>query len=163
MSTKRIYPNKNHQGIIECEQCGHTKSLDVSSFLHVRKPLKVRCKCGLTFFIVIELRRFHRKQTDLYGKYDLVQAGAQSVIKHDEIYVDDISRGGMSIRTRLESGLRKGDIIDVQFTLDNAKRSEIHRRAIVRNIREGTLGLEFIDGEDYNEGIRTLAFYLTSD
>lgn len=160
MIVKKIYTDANNKGTILCEQCGRTRILDVTNLKQSNKPLKVRCKCGYVFAIMIETRKYYRKKTELLGHYALLSSQNPVTFPEDDIIVEDVSRTGIGIRTKRKHSLKCGDVIVVMFTLDDKKQSQIRKRAIVRNTKEYFIGAEFIDVDDYSEDNRTLGFYL---
>ena len=52
------------------------------------------------------------------------------------------------------------DIIQVTFNLDDAKRSEVSKRAVVRRVASSSVGAELLDLDAYSDSNRVLGFYL---
>ncbi len=160
MVVKKVYTDASNTGTLLCEQCGRTRTLDVTNLKQSNKPLKVRCKCGYVFAITIETRKFYRKKTELSGRYTLISSHNPVTFPEDDIVVEDVSRMGIGLRTKHKHSLKCGDIIVIMFTLDDKKQSQVRKRAIVRNTKEYFVGAEFIDVDTYSEDNRTLGFYL---
>lgn len=160
MTVKKVYANANEKGTIVCDQCGKMKSVSVSDVKSIGKPLKVKCGCGHIFFIIIELRKYYRKNTRLPGEYVKISEDMSKGLERGNITVEDLSRTGIGFRTKGKHTIRENDIIRVKFLLDNDKRSEVSKSAVVRRIHDTFIGAEFIDFDAYNETNRTLGFYL---
>ena len=124
-----------------------------------KKTLKVKCKCGETYEIEVEFRNNYRKQVDLYGTCSI----KTSMLKHEshDIKIKDLSREGSCIefimdRAKNAKCLNPGDTVTIDFKLDNSHENIITKRCKIKNIRENSVGLQFID----NNFDRQLGFYL---
>ena len=159
MDVKKIYPQDN-KGILVCEQCGKTKVLNIADIKIIGEPLKVRCGCGHAFFISIEVRKFYRKKTKLPGEYGHIGENASRRPDKRRMIVEDLSRGGLGFSTERPHNLRVQDTIQVKFNLDDAKRSEVSRRAVVRRADDYFVGAEFLDFDVYSDSNRALVAYL---
>ena len=160
MEIKKIYVNENEKGTLICDKCGKTRVVNLSDFKNIGKPLKVKCSCGHFFFVSIEVRKFYRKNLHLHGQYIKVSNDASKGLEKGTMIVEDLSRTGLGFRTKTQHNLRVKDMIRVQFTLDDAQRSEVHKSAIVKRISHNFVGAEFVDFDAFNETNRTLGFYL---
>jgi PilZ domain len=160
MEIKKIYVNENEKGTLICDKCGKTRVVNLSDFKNIGKPLKVKCSCGHFFFVSIEVRKFYRKNTRLHGQYIKVSNDASKGLEKGTMIVEDLSRTGLGFRTKTQHNLRVKDMIRVQFTLDDAQRSEVHKSAIVKRISHNFVGAEFVDFDAFNETNRLLGFYL---
>ena len=159
MDVKRIYAHDN-QGTLVCEQCGKGKVINIAGIKIIGEPLKIRCGCGHTFFISIEVRKFYRKKTKLPGEY--VQMGLPITNKPDKgrMTVEDLSRSGLGFRTERPHTLQVKDTIRVTFHLDDTKHSEVSARAEVKRVDDSFVGAAFLDLEEYSDANRILGFYL---
>jgi PilZ domain len=160
MEIKKIYVNENEKGTLICDKCGKTRVVNLSDFKNIGKPLKVKCSCGHFFFVSIEVRKFYRKNTHLHGQYIKVSNDASKGLEKGTMIVEDLSRTGLGFRTRIQHNLHVKDMIRVQFALDDAQRSEVHKSAIVKRISHNFVGAEFVDFDAFNETNRLLGFYL---
>lgn len=158
MDVKKLYSPDNATAILVCEQCGKTRTINISAVKS--NPQKVRCGCKHEFFISIEARKFYRKQTRLPGEY--VHIGEERLKRPDKgrMIVENLSRGGLGFSTERPHNLRVKDTIQVKFNLDDTKRSEVSKRAIVRRVNGYSVGAEFLDLDTSNESNRALGFYL---
>lgn len=160
MTVKTIYTNADNQATIVCEHCSKTKSVPAANFREIFKPLKVRCGCGTTFFIRIEIRKFYRKKTRLNGEYTRLNANSSAFAEKGHILVEDLSRTGIGFCTTSPHTLQVDKVVVVQFTLDDSQRTHIRKNATVRRVSEYTIGAEFLDFTSYCAENRTLGFYL---
>ena len=160
MELKKIYVNDNEKGTLICEKCGKTRVVNLSDFKNIGKLLKVKCSCGYFFFVSIEVRKFYRKSTHLNGEYIKISRNAPKELEKGTMTVEDLSRTGLGFRTKTQHNLRVRDMLRVQFTLDDAQRSEVHKSAIVKRISHNFVGAEFVDFDAFNETNRLLGFYL---
>jgi hypothetical protein len=160
MTVKTIFTNADGQAMIVCEHCGITKSVRAAAFREFLKPLKVQCRCGATFFVRLELRKFYRKETRLNGEYSKLDSSGRSSVEKGKIFVEDLSRTGIGFCTTITHNMRVNEVVVVQFVLDDRQKTEIRKRAIVRRIEEQFIGAEFLDFDSYSNDNRTLGFYL---
>ena len=159
MNVKKIYPDENQRGKIICEQCGNIKTINIADFKDIRRPLKVKCHCEHVFFISIEVRKFYRKQTKLPGEYVHIGENASQRPGKGRMVVENLSRGGLGFSTERPHNLRVQDMLRATFNLDDDKRSEVSKRAVVRWVEAYFVGAEFLDLEAYSEANRALASY----
>ena len=132
------------------------KSVNVEKFKGRKKSLTVRCKkCEGKFSILLDFRAAFRKNVHLDGS--LKKSGSD---KWHKIVVRDISHiSRTGIRIVCADDLKEGDNVKVKFTLNNAKRSEIERDAVVKWRRDKDAGLELMDNPLYDS---ELGFYFLS-
>jgi len=158
MEVKKLYSPDNATVTLVCEQCGKTRVINVSAVKS--NPQKVRCSCQHEFFISIEMRKFYRKQTKLAGEYVHIGENASKRPDRGHMIVEDLSRSGLRLRTERPPNLRVNDTIQAKFILDDAKRSEVTKRAVVRRVDGYTVGAEFLDLDAYSASNRALVAYL---
>ena len=70
--------------------------------------------------------------------------------------IEDMSVSGIGFITMDPHRIKKGDFLEVNFILDNAKRSEIHKNIEVMSVRERFIGGKFADRKYEND----IGFYL---
>ena len=70
--------------------------------------------------------------------------------------VKDLSAGGLKLQINENHGCTAGDVINIEFHLDDTQRSFIKKKVIVRNIHKQTAGLEFAPTEAAD---KALGFY----
>ena len=152
----RLYANVENYASITCPQCQHVKVANVEQYIGVRKPLKIKCRCGWRFHAILETRRFYRKQVNLRGHYTKLNSRNSG-----PMIVENLSMSGLGFRLRVQHTIEVGDRVHVRFVLDNRLQTEIVTDIMVRIVIKQAAGT-FIGGEfcnntaSYNE----LAWYL---
>ena len=74
--------------------------------------------------------------------------------------VNDVSRNGLSIRVNDATYMKIGDILEVNFKLDDAKRSPIQKEVVIRKIVGYDIGTEFFSIDAGNASDKAIGFYL---
>lgn len=151
-TAKKLYKNKDDEVTISCPHCGHGKAISVTKFKKLFTPIKVKCVCQAAFYISIESREYYRKAVNLHGTYFHHRSK-----NFDYIYIENLSLSGIGFKTNLKSDLRIDDIIEIKFTLDNDKQTEICKTGIVKRVTERSVGVEFCDKSAHSA---ELGFYL---
>ena len=128
MKVRKVLVNENNRALFACPQCKASKRAEVSKFRGCTSPLKVKCRCGATFTVSLEFRQDPRKGTDLAGYFcPLPEPG-----DWEEMVVENVSFGGLMFLPLTHHRLGEGDEVRVRFRLDDKRRSEIERTAVVR-------------------------------
>jgi len=148
-----IYAGATNHVTITCPICGLVKNKDITDFKDTHKRLKAKCKCGEVFRIELEFRRYYRKKVRLTGEYYIQEKGK------GEILVEDISMTGIRFSTFKIHNISKDDTVELKFTLDNPKKTEIHTLAKTKWIVDRNVGAQFIDLKHFKQD---LVFYLTA-
>jgi hypothetical protein len=131
---------ENHTASIVCEKCGRRHVVDPDGDSIPMRPFWFRCGCGHTFPCRIERRQNFRKRLKLHGRYL-----DRRTKREDYLVVNDLSIGGIGFTPfAAKHGLREGDILDVSFTLDDGKRTEINRCIRITNVSDEKIGAEFV-------------------
>ena len=151
MEIQKVYVLDNDRAVIVCRNCGAEKTTNAAPFLH-KPQVRVKCRCGFTFTVSFEKRRHYRKTVTIAGTYSRNEPSRDA----GEMVVEDLSFSGLRFRTHFKSKLQAGDIVKVQFTLDDNNKSVITRTVIVRRVLDRVVGAEFCDGDI----CRPLSFYL---
>jgi hypothetical protein len=151
MEMKKIYVNGNDEATIVCHSCGKWKRANVARYLGLNKPVKIKCSCEAVFSVTFEKRKFYRKKVNLYGTCSMHGMG------EEEIFIRDISRGGLGFVIN-KGTVEKGDTLSVEFVLDDKARSRISENVIVKSVKEGFIGAEFVSPSDHTN--KVLGFYL---
>lgn len=135
-----------------CSKCGSARDIQVSSLSNIGRVFKVKCKCTHGFSIAFDNRKFRRKKTKFLGSYSL-----DNSIVDNMISIVDLSRGGLGFIRSDNTKLAKGDRISIRFRLDNAECDLIATDAIIRNVFDDRVCVEFIDMKGRMN--TTLGFY----
>ncbi|MDY6987106.1 MAG: PilZ domain-containing protein [Thermodesulfobacteriota bacterium] len=155
MEVQKVYVNPDNTAVVKCPHCDTTKVVHVGKFKGPKRRLKIRCTCNASLPVTFEFRKAYRKETSLQGFY----AKAPPAQAPGKIEVKDISMTGIRFVTASPHTLRKGDEVIVRFTLDDRKRSKIEKKAVVRWIKERSVGCRFSESVQYD---KVFGFYLMS-
>jgi glutaredoxin len=157
--TETVYITSDNTAVFRCPHCQRTKNVDISAFGDLKKPMrfKVKCPCGQITVSVLEKRRRYRKEVDLVGTYVHYVNGQPK--GKGSLRVKDLSTSGLKLSINTSEPLAVGDLLQVSFHLDNAKRSFIQKKLVIRNISLPYIGTEFAPTETLD---KALGFYLRS-
>jgi hypothetical protein len=152
----RLYANVENYANITCPRCDHVQVANVGQYRGVRKPLKIKCRCGWVFHAILETRRFYRKQVNLRGHY--ARLGSHH---YAPMLVENLSMSGLGFRLRVQHAIEVGDVGHVRFVLDNQPQTEIVANITVRIVLKQATGT-FIGGEfcHITASCKELAWYL---
>ncbi len=157
----KVFVNSDNTATLICPNCKKTKVVDVSSYLHPDGPsrLKVKCPCRHTYVVYLEKRKTFRKDTCLEGIYQFPADSSSdgSPGNLGQIQVINISKTGMRIKFYSKPRFRTGDLINVQFHLDDSNQTFVNRNVYVKNIRGMYAGVEFASRSSLDSAI---GFYL---
>jgi hypothetical protein len=149
-----VFINIENKAIFTCPRCTKSKTVDVSKIMFTTSKLnlKVKCPCGNIFPVILERRKFYRKDTNLKGVFIL-----ESNNKELPMTVTNISRSGLQFKSSTDTNLKLGDSVLIQFRLDDKFKSLIKKKAIIRRIEGMHIGVEFSFTDEYD---KLLGFYL---
>jgi hypothetical protein len=87
-----VFFKDEYKAVFTCPECTKSKTVDFSKVLFKTNKisLKVKCPCGHIFPVIIERRKFYRKETNLSGVFML-----ENNSKELPMTVTNISRSGM--------------------------------------------------------------------
>ncbi|MBF0119992.1 MAG: PilZ domain-containing protein [Desulfobacterales bacterium] len=142
----KAFINIENKATFVCPQCNKTKVADVSKYKDIDQPIWVNCKCpcGHTYKVLLERRRHFRKEVNLKGRYIWGDKGGGSLL------VKDLSRSGIKFMVNFPPKFSSGDLITVEFTLDNQASSIVRKDVIVKNINKLIVGAEFTTQDHYD-------------
>lgn len=148
----KIFVDNNNRATVICPVCGHSKQFDVTKFRNLNKTLRCRCKCGESFFCILEFRQYFRKKTKLRGHFTFLGDSSQY-----EIFVNNISRKGIYFSMPFVCDIKLGDMLKVTFTLDDTNKTVIRKQVEVKSVHDRLIGCCFTDPQRYD---KELGFYL---
>jgi len=158
ITTQKIFIGEDNKAAIICKQCGADKYLTLSPAKHYGKQFKVKCVCGYTFNVLFEPRRSYRKDTQLFGV--CYRHGSNEILS--DISINNISKKGIGFTIDSKAiqtdSFKKGDILRIEFRLDNASRTGIRTKIIVQAIIGKTIGAEFYAPDENT--LKEIGFYL---
>ena len=156
-NTPKTYVRPDDTAIITCPHCTRQKTVPVSSCKGSKSRIKVKCGCKNIFTVNLEFRKKFRKKTNLLGKFTNY---SQRNYRGD-IIVKNLSTDGLEFITTDTAKFKNGDKVEVSFKLDDANRTTIKKRVIVRNVLKKSVGCEFEISSQYAPD-SSLGFYLMS-
>ena len=140
-----------------CPKCQKSKTVNVSQYAGLDKIIKVnvRCPCGFSYKTILDKRRQYRKKTNLDGIYTRIVNGWE--VGGGSMMVKDLSTGGLKLQINEKHGCIVGDVVKVEFRLDDTHKSLIRKKVIVRSIHKQMAGMEFVPTQAMD---KRLGFYL---
>jgi hypothetical protein len=152
-----FYVGADSTAVIRCDRCQRSKKIDVSNYSEIKRALRlsIKCGCGHVTTAVLEKRRVFRKETNFEGTYIHYVNGRPK--GKGLLAVKDISKNGLKLKIATPDAMAIGDLLKVSFHLDDARRSLIQKRVIIRNIKPSLIGAEFAPTESLD---KSLGFYL---
>jgi predicted RNA-binding Zn-ribbon protein involved in translation (DUF1610 family) len=154
MTDQKIHVRENNTATLVCPNCGTVKHFDADRFRNHPHTFSVRCRCQQVFSVLIDFRRYYRKQTNLYGTYVILSKGG---VGGGLIHITNISRGGMGFTVSGTHRIEKDQLIQVEFQLNDKNKTVINKQAIVRSVRQNVVGCEFQDSAELD---KALGFFL---
>ena len=159
MTLSKSYVAEDLSTTVKCSHCSRSRRLNVSRFLYAHSMVRfeANCLCGNSFETILERRKHYRKLTNLPGTYE-----SCSKVNQDSkglLTISDLSKTGMQLKIVDTKDISLGDILLVQFHLDDAVRSLLNKMVIVKNRRGQYIGTEFAPTESI---CKALGFYLLS-
>jgi hypothetical protein len=154
---KKTYVRPDNTVVLTCPNCGLQEEVQAEEFKNYKNKLKVKCRCQETFMVFLEFRNRVRKKTRLRGTYINYSQKDSSGF----LIIQDISLTGLSFTSLDLKNFKVGDVLRVEFTLDDESRTEISNDINVRNIRKKSVGCKYHSSEDVTLG-SPLGHYIMS-
>jgi predicted RNA-binding Zn-ribbon protein involved in translation (DUF1610 family) len=155
----KVFITSNNTATFVCPQCGNVTTANVAKFAAIDKRVTVKCKCGCghRFSVSLEKRRQYRKTTDLPGMYYYRMPNGDE--DKGIMRVVDISSTGIKLRLNVQRDFPVGELLRVEFHLDDKRHTLIDKKVVVRNVYGNLVGTAFPvnEADDPN-----LGFYLMS-
>ena len=154
---EKAYNTDSNTAIFACSVCNRQHIVDVSKYLDMPQEikLKVKCKCGHEWTVLLEKRRHFRKGVKFPGKFTYKGSGRGSL--DGNMQVVDLSKRGLKIKLYEKLDFRKGDYVEVEFRLDNRPKTLIRRTLQVKNVDGYYVGLAYPEHKHEDPDI---GFYL---
>ncbi|HHC25041.1 MAG TPA: PilZ domain-containing protein [Desulfobacterales bacterium] len=140
MSEQKIFINNDNAITFECLKCKKKIAMDFSKYTDMDEilMLEYRCKCGYSASVLVERRKFHRKEVSLSGKYILCRGKIKG-----SMTLKDLSRGGLKFELEAERDMKIGDKVFVVFRLDDGLNTLIKKDVFIRSVSNLNIGAEF--------------------
>ncbi len=155
MPTSKAYVRANNTTTIVCPACGVTKNINTQQLKGGRNPIKIRCRCNVVFDVQIDFRRNYRKPVNLPGTYTILRDGQGGGV----IHIRNISTGGIGFTVSGIHQLKKGQLIGVEFQLNDKKQTALRKKAVVVSVNTNQIGCQFSASEETG---KALGFFLQS-
>ncbi len=154
---EKVFVSADSTATFVCPECSRARTEDVSLYLEADRPLKAKisCKCGHRFETMVDRRKHYRKPTNLVGIY-LIEEKAVT----GQMTVKDISRGGLKFHIHTKPAFQVGNRVVVEFRLDDRNKTMVSKPVIIRKIKEGYVGAQFISVDPTSATDKALGFYL---
>ena len=154
---EKIFITSENTVVFRCPHCQRTKTVDVASLGDLAQPLRFRlkCPCGQVTTSVVDKRRRFRKETRFPGSYVHYVDGQPR--GKGSLTVKDLSVNGMKLMIASGETFNRGDVLKVSFRLDDAQRSPVEKKVVIRSISPPFFGTEFAPTETLD---KALGFYL---
>ena len=120
---------------VRCPECGEARQLPAEECERHDTLLSVLCPCGATFQCSFEYRRYCRWRTRFPGKFTVRGRDLAG-----PMIVRNVSEGGIGFSTESDLPLRPGDVLDVEFEIQD---QDTRRRSQVVHADDGTVGVRF--------------------
>ena len=159
-SVKKIFVPDNNIVSIECPICKISREVNVSEYIKSETLVrfKVKCSCGDSFPVLLERREFYRKDTSLKGTF--IYSPKTGPKQKGSMTVLDISRGGIKLKTGASTAAKIGDSLEVEFNLDNQKKSLVKKLVMIRNVKGCIINAQFSFFDSNTTGDKDIGFYL---
>ena len=151
MNEVKVIKSETYLTII-CPSCRKIWKQELLKFEQIGSKyiLKCKCSCGEIFKAVYNRRRHDRKSCILKGNFL-----HESSMERGKIALIDISISGAGLTLETDLKPEIGEAIIVHFHLEDEGNSYLAKRAIIRNIRDNFMGIEFFDENYQKEKIET--------
>lgn len=144
---QKVFINNDNMATFVCPKCKRSTTADVSEYKDINKVVRIQhtCSCGYSHTVLLERRKFFRKNVDIPGRY--IREGEKS---GKPMTVKDLSRSGLKIEMEQKDDLKIGDRLSVEFKLDNPQRTFIRKEVFVKTLSGSYAGTEFCSRDTNN-------------
>ena len=159
-TTQKIFLSGDDKASFKCPKCNVSKEADVSKYKNIETSvtLKIKCPCGNEYSVILERRKYYRKNTRISGKFTFSPLIGED--QKSSMTVMDISKGGLKFQMESTPLFQKGDILEVEFNLDNKNNTLIRKQVYVRNIKNGLVNVEFCAVDNNATEDKAIGVYL---
>ena len=156
---EKVYITNTNMATFICPQCKKTRTVDVRKYANMEQTVKVKskCSCGNNWISVLEKRKQYRKGANLTGIYKYIVDGKES--DRGKMTIIDISAGGVKLKLDVDRKLKTGNLLELEFKLDDSKQTLMRKTVIIRNASSPYYGAAFKDPASIDP---VMGFYLMS-
>lgn len=141
MESVKTFVQEDLTAAIACPVCKKAKTVSVAQYKDRNHIIRVRCLCRTIFLALLEFRKDRRRHVNLKGTYRTYR---QYVDREGKMLISNISRGGLLCQVSDIRGLEEGQILSLDYQLDNLAQRKIHKRAVIRHTHGLSVGCEFM-------------------
>jgi len=153
MNTEKVFVKSSNLATITCPRCNLIRNIPVGKFRHIKKPLKIRCKCNHLFAISLDFRQHFRKNVGLTGSYNLLPPASGG----GRLHISNISRTGIGFTVTGTHSIEPGQKAQVEFTLSNTKKTKLNKKVEIVSVKANFIGCLFLDDQQFE---KDLGFFL---
>jgi hypothetical protein len=147
-----VYLDAYGQGTTTCPKCADKGIVSGNGYRDLHTTLTATCACGCRFLVLLNTRQYYRKSVCLTGTYT---PRGQSATRR--ITVNDLSLSGLRFHTLLPHTLKVDDVVELDFSLDDAKHTRLYQWAVISWIAGQQVGAKFCNVKTFE---KELGFYL---
>ncbi len=152
MENVKVYLDEARSGFVVCQRCGKSKRIELNKGDNRRSGV-VKCPCGNTFGVILENRKYYRKQVSSYGKCFATRDTALGA----SVKLVDISQSGIRFIKIDGKPLQLNEKIRLSFSLGD---DAIFCAAFVSNLSNAVIGAKFTNLDEHSK--KVLGFFLLS-
>ncbi|OQY60609.1 MAG: hypothetical protein B6245_00385 [Desulfobacteraceae bacterium 4572_88] len=155
MAERKAFITSDNTVTFTCPICRKSETENVSKYKDIDEAAKIKfeCTCGHTYNILLERRKFYRKETQLPGIYIFDQEDAKPLT------IKDMSLMGLKFEAK-DGKFKPGERLFVKFSLDDEQNTRIRKEVIVKKIAGQFVGVEFCTVEPENPGDKAIRKYI---
>ena len=154
MPNIRAFVRPDDTTTITCPGCNKSKNVTVTQFRDKKHTLHVTCSCRKKFSVNLDFRSQYRKKVNLSGTYRIVKPPGGG---YGEVHIQNISWDGIGFTVFNMPDLRKGQVVELTFKLDDRRKSKLVKQVRICSVIDNYVGSEFSDKGLYE---KSLGFYL---
>lgn len=134
---------RDNDTILECPRCGFQKIINIAKFFKRSNAgdFFYKCKCGHSFSVIMERRKFERHYFDTNGS--VLHESKSGKPENAAITVKDLSRSGVKFVTEKNDALKAGENIVITFEFNDNRKTYFIKEATVRDVKENCVRAEF--------------------
>jgi len=152
MDTIKVYVTESRAAYVACPDCSASNQINLPT-IGSGNTVEVTCDCGHRFSVLIDRRKFYRKQVNSTGLcFSSGDPSEGSLVK-----VLDISKSGLCFIKYGGKDLAHDEVVRIKMRLDDSTNA-ITFLACVVGIRSECIGASFVKLDEHTQKI--LGFFL---
>lgn len=134
-----LFATSNGQWL--CINCNKTISVELRQEATIHQPQVVMCQCNMLYYVGQNTRQHVRKTTHLIGQCHR-QSGSGN---QEKIVIENVSVGGARIRLLSSLSLTPGEILNLEFHLNDKAKTLIAQPGCVLYVFGDSAGIQFME------------------